>query len=407
MHDLTRRVRDFFVSLKLTVVLLACSLVLVFAATLAQVELGIYVVQERFFHSWLAIWHVGPLYIPMPGGYLVGGLLLINLIGAHLYRLKLEWRKAGIQLTHSGLIVLLVGELLTGLWQEDFSMAINEGESRNYSESFRLYEVAVVDVTDEKFDDVVAIPDSRLIRRETVQHPKLPFRVVTKSYFENSVAQPRAQVPNPPPVPSTKGPLGERYVVTEQPVTYRPDARNIPATVVELIGTEGSLGSWLLRPEVPVMRPDANGVPQLDSAIPRPDRFTHGGRTWELSLRLARAYKPFALQVIKVTHDNYVGTDLPKNFSSRIKLTTPDGRDDREVLIYMNNPLRYGGYTFFQYQMNAATGNTVFQVVRNPSWLLPYIACIMMGLGLTLQFGLSLLKFMEKRRPATAKPPAA
>jgi hypothetical protein len=37
-------------------------------------------------------------------------------------------------------------------------------------------------------------------------------------------------------------------------------------------------------------------------------------------------------------------------------------------------------------------------VVRNPSWLLPYIACIMMGLGLSIQFGIHLFAFANKRR---------
>lgn len=407
MNNSVRQVRNFFVSLKLTVVLLALSLVLVFASTLAQVDLGIYAVQEEFYRSFVAIWHVGPLYIPLPGGYLVGGLLLINLIGAHLYRLKLEWRKAGIQLTHSGLIVLLVGELLTGLWQEDFSMAIDEGGSKNYSESFRLYEVAIADVTDAAFDDVVAIPDSKLTAGRDIQHAKLPFRVATKFYYPNSVAQPRAQVPNPPPVAATKGTLAERFVITQQPITYAPNARNVPATVVELLGSDGSLGSWLLTSEVPVLRtPPGRTEAELGIATPNPQRFDYAGRQWEISLRLARAYKPFSLQLLKVTHDSYVGTDLPKNFSSRIKLTTPDGRDDREVLIYMNNPLRYGGFTFFQYQMDSARGHTVFQVVRNPSWLLPYVACIMMSLGLLLQFGLSLVAFIGKRR-ATPSPAAA
>jgi hypothetical protein len=392
MHPFTRQVRDFFVSLKLPVVLLACSLVLVFAATLAQVELGIYVVQERFFHSFIAIWHVGSLYVPLPGGYLVGGLLLINLIAAHIYRLKFEWRKAGIQLTHGGLIVLLIGELLTGLWQEDFSMQLSENETKSYSESFRLHELAVIDTTDAQFDDVVVIPDTKLARSETVQHPKLPFRVVTRAFYPNAaLARRDASAPQAAnsAVPAITQGMGSAVAVTPLPITYKPNETNSPAAIIEIIGADASLGTWLVSPEL--------GMPQT---------FSHAGRTWRLALRLQRAYKPFALQLLKVTHDIYVGTDLPKNFSSRIKLTTPDGRDDREVLIYMNNPLRYGGFTFYQYQMNAATGLTVFQVVRNPSWLLPYIACIMMGFGLVLQFGLSLLKFIDKRR-TTSTPAAA
>ena len=44
MSDLVRQFRDFFVSLKLTVALLAFSILLIFAATLDQVNLGIYAV---------------------------------------------------------------------------------------------------------------------------------------------------------------------------------------------------------------------------------------------------------------------------------------------------------------------------------------------------------------------------
>jgi hypothetical protein len=392
MSPTVRSVRDFFVSLKLTVVLLALSLILVFASTLAQVDLGIYTVQEEFYRSFVAIWRVGGLFIPLPGGYLVGGLLLINLVSAHIYRLKMEWRKSGIQLTHSGLIVLLLGELFTGLWQEDFQMTITEGGSRNYSESFRDYELVVIDTTDPKVDDVVAIPDTHLARAALVQHPKLPFRVATKAYFRNTALARRdgtALSPAAAAVPVPTQGIGPNVAVNPLPITYKMNEMNVPSAVVELIGADGSLGTWLVSPHL--------GAPQT---------LTHAGRTWRVELRIARAYKPFAVQLLKVTHDVYVGTSTPKNFSSRIKLTTPDGRDDREVLIYMNNPLRYGGYTFYQHQMDSSRGQTGLQVVRNPSWLLPYIACIMMTLGLIIQFGISLRAFIAKRR-TTTQPAAA
>jgi hypothetical protein len=72
----------------------------------------------------------------------------------------------------------------------------------------------------------------------------------------------------------------------------------------------------------------------------------------------------------------------------------------------MNNPLRYAGYTF--YQASFEPGNdkvTILQVVRNPSWLIPYIACSLMTLGLLWQFTIHLLGFIAKRRrtaPAVA-----
>jgi hypothetical protein len=402
VNDLFRQFRAFFVSLKLTVVLLALGIVLVFAATLDQVNLGIWAVQEKYFRSFFVLARVGDVPVPVfPGGYFIGGLLLLNLTAAHIARFQLTWRKAGIQLTHSGLILLLVGELLSGLWQEDYSMRLEEDEPKNYSESYRLNELAIIDATDPKFDDVVAIPESLLADGGApLQHPKLPFRVAIKFYYPNSVAQPRAQVPNPPPPPATKGALAERYVIAPQPITYKQDGRNVPAAVVELVAPEGPIGSWLVTPEVPVLR-TIEGQQRLQMATPMPQRFDYAGRTWEITLRSQRAYKPFTLELLKFSHDRYAGTDIPKNFSSKVRLTTPDGRENREVLIYMNNPLRFAGLTFYQASFDPENPKvTVLQVVRNPSWLLPYVACIVMTLGLVWQFAIHLVAFAAKRRAA-------
>ena len=43
-----------------------------------------------------------------------------------------------------------------------------------------------------------------------------------------------------------------------------------------------------------------------------------------------------ALQLLEFTHERYPGTDTPKNFQSRIRLTDPERGEDREVKIYMN-----------------------------------------------------------------------
>jgi cytochrome c biogenesis protein ResB len=130
-----------------------------------------------------------------------------------------------------------------------------------------------------------------------------------------------------------------------------------------------------------------------------PQRIEHAGRTYTIALRFARAYKPFSLTLLKFSFDRYAGTEIPKNYSSRVRLNTPDGHDDREVLIYMNNPLRYGGFTFYQADYDHEKEQyTILQVVRNPSWLLPYIACGLMTLGLIVQFGIHLVAFIEKRR---------
>ena len=268
-------------------------------------------------------------------------------------------------------------------WQDEYQLRLDQGQTKNFSESYRNVELVLTDTTNPKFDEVVAIPEKPLARLETVQHPKLPFRVVVKTYFPNSSLQLRGPMqPADPAAPATQG-IGPRVLATLQPLTYKQEERNIPSAYVELVGPDGTLGTWLVSP-------------WLDET----QRFSVAGRDWKIALRFARHYQPYALTLLKFSHDRYAGTEIPKNFSSRIRLTTPDGRDDREVLIYMNNPLRYAGLTFYQAGFENNDQTTVLQVVRNPSWLIPYVACIIMTLGLLIQFGIHLTGFIAKRRPA-------
>jgi hypothetical protein len=387
MISFIRSLRDILVSLKLSVALLTFGMILIFAATLDQVNLGIWVVQQKYFHSFVVYAPVGRFAVPIfPGGYLIGGLLLVNLIAAHVYRFSLTWRKLGIQLTHAGLILLLVGELLSGLWQEDYHMRLNDAETKNYAESFRDNELVLTDATDPTFDDVVAIPERFLEEKTPVQHPKLPFVVVTKTYYPNSVLQARTvglanmDAANP----ATTG-FGQNVIAAPQPVTFRPNESNSPTAFVELKGADKSLGVFL-----------------VSTQIVMPQEFTYAGHTWKIALRTRRMYQPFSLTLLKFSHDTYAGTDIPKNFSSRLRLKTPDGRDDRDVLVYMNNPFRYAGLTFYQAGFENNDRTTILQVVRNPSWIIPYIACAAMTLGLLFQFGLHLVGFVRKRRLAEA-----
>jgi hypothetical protein len=317
----------------------------------------------------------------------VGGLLLVNLIGAHIARFAFTLRKSGILLAHFGLILLLVGELLSGLWQKEASMRLSDNETKSYAESFRENELVLIDTSDAQFDNVVAVPENLLAKKATVQHPKLPFRVVTKTYYPNSILQPRSAVPAATESLATAG-FGTSIVAAPQPVTYKQDERNLPTAFVEVVAADKSLGTFL-----------------VSTQLVMPQEFTYDGRTWQIALRTQRTYLPFSLTLVKFSHDSYAGTDIPKNFSSRLKLKTPDGRDDREVLVYMNNPLRYGGRTFYQAGFENNDRTTILQVVRNPSWQLPYIACSLMTLGLMIQFGIHLVGFVRKR--AAKKQPGA
>src|SRR5258708_36684995 len=109
-------------------------MILVFLGTLDQVIIGVYEAENRYFKIFF-LYFTPPgttLKIPwFPSGYRVGGLLLVNLIAAHLGRFKFCWKKAGIPLLHSGVILLLLGQLFTTLVQVESQMRLDPGATKN------------------------------------------------------------------------------------------------------------------------------------------------------------------------------------------------------------------------------------------------------------------------------------
>lgn len=371
----------FFTSLKLTVVCLALAVVLVFIGTLAQVDMGLYKAQNAFFRSFIVFW--GPKgtdwKIPVfPGGYLIGGVLLINLVAAHYKRFGFRRDKLGIIITHLGLILLLIGQLATDLLSRESSLHLRIGEARNYSESDRLTELAVIDTTDGDTEKVVAIPDSTLAKQREIRNAALPFAIRVKQYLANSSLSDQAQ-PGFEKCPATAG-AGPRLWMKEEPRVTKMDVRDVPSALLELEANGKSLGAWL-----------------VSEYLREPQSVVFDGHTYTLALRLRRYYKSFSLQLLDFRHDLYKGTVIPKNFSSRVRVRNAETGEDREALIYMNNPLRYGGLTFYQASFDPDDKGSILQVVHNPSWLTPYLACLLVGAGLTIQFLSHLIPFVKRK----------
>ena len=375
------RIISFFTSLRLTVACLALGLVLVFVGTLAQVDLGLYKAQNEFFRSFFIYW--GPRdaswKIPVfPGGYLIGTVLLVNLLAAHVKRFTLTRKKIGIWMVHVGVMLLLLGQLLTDMVSHESVLHLREGQAKNYSETERETELAVIDATDADSDKVVAIPQRVLTHRKEIQHPDLPFTVQVKHYFANSLTNDRAPDAVEPPA-ATQG-IGPRATVRELPRVTDMATRDVPSAIVEILTSQGSLGTWL-----------------VSEFIDKAQSFVWNSRTYQLALRPRRHYKPFSLQLLKFQHELYRGTDTPKNFESRILLQRPDTGEKREVDIYMNNPLRYAGETYYQADWDRDDHGTILQVVHNPSWLTPYFSCLLVGAGLIVQFLTHLIPFIRRR----------
>ena len=417
---LVDRLLKFFASLRLTVVLLAFAIVLVFIGTLAQVDEGLYNAQARYFRQWLILgvdllgWRFP---VVLPGGYLIGTLLLINLVTAHVQRLQFTVKKAGLQLAHAGVILLLAGQLATDMFSRETQIHFTEGETKSYSESPGYYELAFTTEVSSNREAVIVFPGQLLARGGGMGNENLPFTIRVKSFWRNSEPSFRAPMMHNGPPLTTNG-VAVNFDFSPRPEVKTMDDKNVPAALIEIIGPDGSPGEWIVSGwtadesliEALKRSYEQQAGPQMAgkivSRLTEPQSVRVGGKTFTFALRPARLYHPFSLTLLKATHTVYPGTDIPKDFRSRVRLVNPRTGENREVEIYMNRPLRYAGLTFYQYQMDAGemahqaghAPSSVLQVVRNPSWLTPYIGCAMVAIGLVIQFTMHLVGFVSKRK---------
>ena len=297
----------FFSSLKLTVACLVCGCVLVFWGTLAQVHLGLYKAQTEFFRSLFVYWQPAGsgFRVPIfPGGYLIGTVLLINLLGARLRFYQPGKRKIGIMLIHVGIVLMLVGQMLTDLLSRESVVHLRIGETKNYSEAQRAYELAVTDTTDPKSERIVAIPGGRLAGGGQANDAALPFAIHAKTYYANSdLAEKSAE--GLAPIKTSDG-LGNGYWWREMPRETAMDRVDMPSAIVEIDAPQDAPRTFL-----------------ASAYLAQPQQFTYNGHSYEMALRPTRYYMPFSLRLLEFHHDDYAGTDIPRNFSSRVRVQNP------------------------------------------------------------------------------------
>jgi hypothetical protein len=464
------RIVGFFLSIKLTITLLVLSMVLVFAGTLAQVDQGLWTVVDDYFRSVVAWIDVGiffprnievpSLKFPFPGGFLLGFLLMVNLVAVHAANFKvlalgkrlwigwavlglgvlvtigvmkgwgtasvaateddafwrvfwrlgrgtiaavvlyvasvlLYYKRAGMVLLHAGILFLLIGESFTAFYAQEASLVLEEGETTDFVDHTGEVELAFREVSDPEWDWETTIPESRLEAGEEISAKALPFRVKVNGFMKNT-SQPRILSTLPQQVtqgyPAYRGQAARWYVVEQSPHVGAGGQIDAPAVDVELVGEDGqSLGRYLF---TLWFYPNYNRR-QLDL----PERIGVGNRLFEGYLRQKREYlvseqgNPYTIRLIDFRHERYEGTQKPKDFSSHIELINEREGVERELRIWMNNPLRYAKRTFYQSAFLPEDRGTVLQVVRNDSWMIPYLSCMIVFVGMAGQFVQSLRRF--------------
>jgi ABC-type transport system involved in cytochrome c biogenesis permease subunit len=319
----------------------------------------------------------------LKGGF-AGGVLLAGCV--FVFR-----KRAGIVLLHGGVALLMCSELLTGILATESQMQLDEGASANFSYDIRTTELAVVDRSGAKSDRVTVVPQPLLVENVggagQIESAELPFAIRVLRWLPNSrLSQAQAGASNP----ATAG-AGLRITADEARAATGTDREQVadrPSLFAELLDktTGQSLGVYLFSTLLDEQPVDVDG------------------RQYSVSLRDKRTYYPFTMTLKDFRFDRYTGTNTAKNYSSLVQLVDPAQNVDREVLVWMNNPLRYAGLTFYQQTFDERTERTsVLQVVKNPGWMIPYVACMLVATGMLAHFGVVLARFLRRREEEAAR----
>jgi len=341
--------------------------------------------------------------IPDPGLRIVWQLSKSLIVSSVLLAglLLLFDRRGGNVLIHLGVGLLMLGQFIFGDAQREERMAIFEGQRTQVAYELDTVELAFIDKSDSETNHVVAFEDPMLMRSASkgsfLSSPMLPFEVRVDRWMMNSTRENRKQPVKPSDDDSQLTGIGIRdYVFKELPKAGGAKSETNYATAyVTLRNKEDKkiIGSY--------------AVSQLlnDDAIlvqAEYEKAEGDGKTWEFGLRFRRNYKPYSVVLDDVVMEEYTGTSKPKDYSSFVKINDAKGDTLQQGRIWMNNPMRYRGETFYQSgYMNGSLNpfgveQTTLQVVTNAGWLIPYVACVLSGLGMLVHFGGTFARFASR-----------
>ncbi len=388
-RSLALKVFDFLSGFGLATILLLLLGLLTWLATLEQIDRGLFLTLRKYFH-WKSVFLLPEINgktvpLPLPGGYWVGALLLVNLVLGGVIRIRKGWSHAGNLIAHLGIVLMLVAGGVAHHAEERGNMAVGEGETNDAAEDYFEYVVEVSEVVGEKVGKVhvirgaqiedLADGSSRLFR-----FPELPFDLKLAGFFRNCL--PVAETEQ---APRAGEPVFEGYFLMQRPDEVQAE-RNTAGTHARVVLRDGS-------EEPPFL---------LAGASFHPKTVRVGGRVFLIDMRKRLWPMPFQVRLDTFVAEFHPGTSNPAKFESEI--TRIERGRDASVRIRMNEPMRYEGLTFFQASygpQGAKPGEkmfSVFEVVRNPADKWPEYSLYIVAFGMLVTFLTRLISFLLATR---------
>ncbi len=342
------------------------------------------------------LWTGDQYRIPDPGlritwqltkSLIVGLLLLIGLV-------FLFGKRGGNVLIHFGVGLLMLGQFIFGDQQVEERITLHEGESTRIAYQLDTVELAFFESASEDEDRVIGI-DSPILERSArtskyIEDPALPVDVLVNSWMANHEIE-QARGDNP----ATAGIGLQRKGVEKRKFSAAESEKvNLAAAYITFRDktTQKEIGTYFFSQFLH----DPNVTRRLI-----PETLKVGDKTYQMHFRFRYSVKPYSIALEDVRRENYYGSMTPRDFSSDVHIVDVDGKAEQSGHIWMNNPMRFRGESFYQSSYAPAEGpggkeTTTLQVVTNAGWLIPYVSCVICGLGMFVHFGDTFTRFAAR-----------
>jgi hypothetical protein len=426
----------FFSSFGLAAVVLALLLLVTLLGTLEQLDHGLLITQVKYFESFLITeidmtcclramhWPFGfsdgwRLPVLLPGGYLLMMVLAVNMVFGGIIRLKKEvlWlvklplrlvtgrfgelrpvpRRVGVLIAHMAIVFMLVAGVVSLYLKKEGAVWVREGRTAGEFQSFHKSVIEIERIRPPAADgrrSVMVIPDTQFAdltggKARTFTSGKLPFDLVVMNYFEH--CEPRRE--------AAPGPMMvDGFRLQEL-------ARKNPKTG-KVLEHENLMNGAYVKAVNKQSHEEQSGIVWRGELAPW--TIKAGDEEYAVSIGRRTYALPFEVTLEKFIRETHPGTEQARRFSSQVVVRHEgqSGNGERK-LITMNQPLRHGGFAFFQSSFDeeaadrGGTQASMFQVVSNPSDNWPLYSLIAAGLGILIQFIWSLVRFISREHKAT------
>jgi ResB-like family len=349
-------------SSRITVVCLFLLFILTFWGTIAQVQQGLYAAQDRFFNSFFFL---AAGFIPFPGAQLILWVFFVNLICMMILTFKkhFQWVNSGLLITHLGLILYFIAAFMIFHVSKESNIHLAEGEGTNVSTSYQDWELAYWK-DDGRERQVAAFDTEGFKHGFRIPFENKDFALTVNDFYSNSDALNDPAAKKDPAILNASG----ITLLTSKP-NVKEKEQNIAGASFDLRFDNKSYTLILY------------GAESQSTTV------NIAGKNYNFILRHKRFPLPFTIRLDHFKAEFHPGTELAKSYESLVTVTT--GTLERQVRIYMNNPLRYKDYTVYQASYdtdNMGKQSSTLAVVKNYARMMPYIACFAVFFGLALHF---------------------